>query len=113
MLKKLMKGLNTPMGYILSIIVLFALYIIFRKREDFAKSVRYMYMYNPTSRNSSYDIRAEPIEHDKDMEKVGIFLESSLDGNQTNQRVRKYYKKFQMDTPEDNKQFEILAYSKM
>ena len=110
MLKKLQKLLKNP--YVL-IAILILVIISYEKREDFSKLTRYFYMYNGVPRNSSYDIRAEPIYYNKDTTKTGIFHESSYDANETNQRVRPAYEKLKMDVGDDNKQHKILAYSKM
>lgn len=107
------KFLKNNIKYITIILLFIIIYFVIRKKENFARSVRYMYMYNPTSKNSSYDQRGEPIFHIKDISKTGAYYESSYDDNQTNQRVKKYYQKYQMDTPKKNSQFNILAYSKM
>ena len=74
---------------IISLLLLFI--IIFSTKicvENFSKQKRYMWMYSPSSRNSSYDQRGEPIHIVKDVTKIGKFYESSLDSNETNQRVR-------------------------
>ena len=110
MLKKLQTLLKNP--YVLVGIVIVAL-LYLKKREDFSKLTRYMYMYSPSSRNSSYDIRAEPVFQVKDTTKTGAFYESSLDKNQTNQRVAHYYDQIKYDVGKDNEQHKILAYSKM
>ena len=47
-----------------------------------------MYMYNGIPRNSSYDTRGEPISIKKDTTKTGVYYESSLDDNETNQRIK-------------------------
>ena len=72
-----------------------------------------MWMYTGVPRNSSYDIRAEPIHYIKDTSKTGVYYESSYDSNETNKRVRPAYQKLKMDVGDDNEQHKILAYSKM
>lgn len=111
MLKKLQKLLKNP--YILITIVVVVVLLYLKKKESFSKLPRYFYMYTPSSRNSSYDQRAEPIFHIKDTTKTGIYYESSLDKNQTNQRVADYYDQIKFDVGDDNDQHKILAYSKM
>lgn len=108
----LKKQIDMILPIIIIIIIFFLIYLVLIRRENFSRSIRYMWMYNPSSRNSSYDQRAEPISIKSNLKKVGIYYQPSLYGNETNYRVRKYYKKYQMDTPKDNKQFLTMEYKK-
>jgi len=73
----------------LLIIILIILIIIlsYTTKETFSTLPRYMWMYTPTSKNSSYDIRGEPKFIPKEMDKVGVFSNSSYNYNYTNQRL--------------------------
>lgn len=71
------------------IIALLIAALLFKTAEGFASSPRYMYRYNPTAKNSSYDTRGDPIAIKKDMTKSGIFWNSSLHKNHRNQRLHK------------------------
>jgi hypothetical protein len=106
MIKKLTKQLMKPANILIIVLLVVVIAVIMKQRENFSKSVRYMYMYNPTSKNSSYDIRGEPIDIIK--EDTGILHDSSYDANYSNQRVRKYFKKFQMEPPSVSDQYKLL-----
>jgi len=84
---KLLKMLNQNKMLILSVILIVVLVLCYTTRENFSKSPRYMWMYTPTSKNSSYDIRGEPKFIPKEMDKVGVFYDSSYNYNYTNQRL--------------------------
>ena len=73
------------------IIALLVAALLFKTVEGFASSPRYMWRYNPTSKNSSYDTRGDPLAIKKDMTKTGVFWNSSLYKNHTNQRLHKDY----------------------
>jgi hypothetical protein len=72
------------------IVVCLALLCILRRQiiEGFSKLPRYMYMYNGIPRNSSYDTRGEPLSIKNDPKKTGVYYNSPLDDNETNQRVK-------------------------
>lgn len=106
MLKKLTKQLMKPVNILIIVLLVVVIAVIMRRREDFAKSVRYMWMFNPTSKNSSYDTRGEPLEVLK--EDTGAFYDSSYDANYSNQRVRKYYQKLQMEPSSESDQYKLL-----
>lgn len=75
-------------------VILIALLIaalLFKTVEGFSSSPRYMYRYNPTAKNSSYDNRGDPLAIKKDYSKAGIFFGSSLHKNARNQRIYKDY----------------------
>ncbi len=109
MFKKILTEMNKPMNFTISLLVVLVLFLlIVEKREHFAKSTRYMYLYNGIPRNSSYDIRAEPEYIPMDIEKTGPLYQSSLYDNETNQRVRPYYKGLVQDIPKDSKQYNTM-----
>lgn len=112
MLKQLQKLLQDQRVLAVIAICMICIIIYMCRRESFSKLPRYMYMYNGIPRNASYDIRAEPMFYNKDTSKTGVFYESSLDANETNQRVRPAYQGLKMDVGADNKQHKILAYRK-
>ena len=90
--KMSMKFIMNPFGELAIGVMLIAaafitMYIYRQGREDFSKLTRYMYMYNPTDNNSSYDTRGDNLAIQKDQENVGIFYESSLENNHANQRL--------------------------
>jgi hypothetical protein len=86
MLNKIRKNLKLIMVVVVCVIVVCML----RKQimEGFSKLPRYMYMYNGIPRNSSYDTRGEPISIKNDPSKTGVYYNSPLDDNETNQRVK-------------------------
>ena len=93
-LKMLYKMMSNPMGAMFGIMLftIIMLIIVAMKQggqENFAKLKRYMYMYNPTDKNSSYDVRGDNLAIKKEQEDVGIFYESSLERNHRNQRLFK------------------------
>lgn len=91
-LKLLSKMFNSPMGIMFGIMILVIIMLIIVAlkqggQENFSKLTRYMYMYNPTDKNSSYDTRGDNLAIKKEQEDVGIFYESSLEKNHRNQRL--------------------------
>ncbi len=90
--KMLYKMMSSPMGAMF-LIMLFAIVMVIvvamkqGGQENFSKLKRYFYMYSPTAKNSSHDIRGDNLAIKKDQEDVGIFYESSLEKNQANQRL--------------------------
>ena len=109
MFQKLLTSLKKPMNFTIAlIVVLILVLLVVEKQESFAKSRRYMYMYNGIPRNSSYDIRGEPLYTAMDTEKTGPLYESSLYDNETNQRVRPYYKDLVQDIPKDSPQYNTM-----
>jgi len=99
MLNRLMKSLKNPMVLTALVIALVIIISLSTRMEGFSKLPRYMYMYSPTSKNSSYQTRGEPVFTKKDTSKTGAFYESSLDANETNQRVRPFYHGMRFDLP--------------
>ena len=105
LLKKLSKLLMAPLNMLLKVmmnpmsagfsvmllVVVILLVVAYRQsgQENFSKLKRYFYMYNPTDKNSSYDVRGDNLAIKKNQEDVGIFYESSLEQNQRNQRLFK------------------------
>ena len=105
LLKKLLKMLLTPfrmvykammkpMGamFLIMLFVIVMLVVVAMRqgmKENFSKLKRYMWMYNPTDKNSSYDTRGDNLAIKKDQEDVGVFYESSLERNHRNQRLFK------------------------
>jgi len=103
LLKKLLKLVMTPLNMLLKIlmnpfgnfliimlfVIMMLLFVAYRQsgQENFSKLKRYMYMYSPTDKNSSYDIRGDNLAIKKHQEDVGIFYESSLERNHRNQRL--------------------------
>ena len=71
------------------IIALLVAALLFKSVEGFASSHRYMYRYNPTAKNSSYDTRGDKIAIKKDYSKTGSFWGSSLHKPARNQRIYK------------------------
>jgi len=91
-LKMLYKMMSNPMGAMFGIMLLVIVLLIVAAmkqggQENFSKLKRYMYMYNPTDKNSSYDTRGDNLAIKKNQEDVGIFYESSLENNHANQRL--------------------------
>ena len=111
MLNKLMKALKKPMVLLSLVIAVVVVMVFLSRRESFSKLPRYMYMYNGVPKNSSYDIRAEPIYYKKDTSKTGAFYESSLDANETNQRVRPFYNGLRGNVDASNTQYDIMDFS--
>ena len=91
LIQKLKKLLSDRRVQIL-IAILIIIVVVLPKSESFSKLKRYMYMYNATDKNSSYDTRGDPMMIEKQMDKVGIFSNSSLDKNHRNQRLDKDFK---------------------
>jgi hypothetical protein len=91
LIEKLKKLLSDRRVQIL-IAILVIIAVVLPKTESFSKLKRYMYMYNATDKNSSYDTRGDPMIIKKEMDKVGIFSNSSLDRNHRNQRLDKDFK---------------------
>jgi len=91
-LKMLYKMMSNPMGAMFGIMLIAIVMVIIVAmkqggQENFSKLKRYMYMYNPTDKNSSYDTRGDNLAIQKEQENVGIFYESSLENNHANQRL--------------------------
>ena len=96
MMKQLMdklKKLLSDRRLQILIAILVIIIVVLPKTESFSKLKRYMWLYNPTDKNSSYDVRGDQMMIKKDMDKVGIFSNSSLDRNHRNQRLDKDFKK--------------------
>ena len=90
MLKDIQKLLNDRRVLLVLFVLIIAptlFHMMSPKIEDFSKLKRYMWMYNGTPKNSSYDIRGDNLAIPKEQEKVGIFYESSLERNHRNQRL--------------------------
>ncbi len=86
--KMKMTSMNVMVGIILFAIIMVIIVAMNQGgQENFSKLKRYMYMYSPTAKNSSHDIRGDNLAIKKDQEDVGIFYESSLENNQANQRL--------------------------
>lgn len=88
--RDILKMLKDPTNQLIIVgVILVAGLVAFaaKKTENFSKLPRYMYMFNPTSKNSSFDIRGEPKFIPKEMENVGGFYNSSYNFNYTNQRL--------------------------
>lgn len=95
MIKQLMdrlKKLLSDRRVQILIAILVIIVVVLPRTEAFSKLKRYMWMYNPTDKNSSYDVRGDQMMIKKDMNKVGAFYESSLDKNHRNQRLDKDFK---------------------
>jgi UPF0716 family protein affecting phage T7 exclusion len=86
MFKQLLKFLTDNVG-LLFLIAIFVVTYWNQLKEGFSNSIRYMYMYNPIPRNSSYDVRGDPFKIKKDNEKIGVFYNSSLEDNHRNLRL--------------------------
>ena len=91
-LKMLYKMMSKPMGAmfgIMLLVIVLVIVVVMKQggQENFSKLTRYMYMYNPTDKNSSYDTRGDNLAIKKNQEDVGIFYESSLENNHRNQRL--------------------------
>lgn len=95
MIKQLMdrlKKLLSDRRVQILIAILVIIVVVLPRTEAFSKLKRYMWMYNPTDKNSSYDTRGDPMMIQKEMDKVGVFSNSSLDRNHRNQRLDKDFK---------------------
>lgn len=87
-IQKLVKSIDATM--VIMVLLTITMICIMRRflmKENFSKLTRYFYMYNPTSKNASYDTRGDILAIPK--ETTGAFYESSLEQNHTNSRLHK------------------------